>query len=112
MRGRDFDSLLTVYRLETGKGLYGEITSEFIPVGNIRANRVKSSGRRSVAVGEQYPVYTSEYYIRDGNAVREGWRVLDADSKDLCEIVSVIHDRRNRSLLIKCVSVNPNGDPD
>lgn len=110
MRGRDFDSVLEVFRHIQGKGAYGDITSEYEPTGTIRADRVKNDGKKMIAVGEQYPLYTADYHIRDGNHVEEGWRVKDTDSGVLYEVVSRIHDRQKRMYTLKCVGVNPNGD--
>lgn len=110
MRGRDFDSMLTVYRPVESRGEYGEIAEVFEVVGNIRADRVKNDGRRLTAVGEEFSLYTAEYHIRDGNTVEEHWRVRDMDSGTLYEVAAKIHDRRKRMTTIKCVGVNPNGE--
>lgn len=112
MRARDFDSILEVYRLDQTKGLYGELAAVYNPVGRIRADRVKNDGRKAIVVGEQYPQYTAEYHIRDGNEVKEGWRVRDLDSGTLYEVTARIHDRYKRMYTLKCVGVNPNGDTD
>ena len=112
MRARDFDSVLEVFRMTQKKGEYGEITARFTSSGTIKADRVKNEGRHMVVLGEQYPLYTAEYHIRDGNRLKEGWRVRDLDSDVLYEIIAIIHDRQKRMLTIKCTGVNPNGDTD
>lgn len=113
MRARGFDSVLEVYELTQKKTeLYSEIIAEYIPKGTIRADRVKNDGRRTIILGEQYSLYTAEYYIRDGNIVKEGWRVKDLGSGITYEVVSSIHDREKRMRAIKCERVNPNEDAD
>lgn len=110
MRSRDFDSMLEVFRFTEKKGTYGEITARYESIGTIRADRVKNSGKWNVDLGEQYALYTAEYNIRDGNDVKEGWRVRDLDSGVLYQVESRIHDRHKRMFTLKCSGINPNGD--
>ena len=110
MRGRDFDSVLEVFRLTTTVGTFREILPVYEYAGKIKADRVKYDGRKVVVVGEQYPLYTADYNIRDGNKIKEGWRVRDTDSGVTYEVTATLHDRRNRMITIKCVGVNPNGE--
>lgn len=110
MRARDFDTELEVFALIEGKGEYGEITSNYESRGKIRADRVKNDGRKMIILGEQYPLYTAEFNIRDGNTVKEHWRVREHDSGTLYEIVALLRDREKRMITLKCAGVNPNGD--
>lgn len=110
MRARDFDSVLEVFRLDQEKGAYNEINAVFTSIGTIRADRVKHEGRKSIIVGEQYPLYTADYHIRDGNDVREGWHVKDLESGIRYEVIARFHDRAKRMYTIKCTGVNPNDD--
>lgn len=112
MRARDFDSRLEVFRLIVVKGKYGALNSEFKSEGIIAADRVKYDGRKMIVLAEQYPLYTADYNIRDGNKVKEGWRVKDLDSGTLYEVTARLHDRQKRMFTLKCVGINPNGDTD
>lgn len=110
MRARDFDSRLDVYRMVQKKGEYGAIVAEYEPVKTIAADRVKHDGRKMIVVGEQFPYYTADYNIRDGNEIKEGWRVKDLDTGIEYEVAACIRDRIKRMITIKCIGVNPNGD--
>lgn len=112
MRARDFDSRLEVFRLVQTKGSYGEINAEFESVGVIAADRVKYDGKKTIVVAEQYPLYTADYNIRDGNEVKEGWRVKDLDTEVTYEVAARLRDRKKRMFTLKCVGINPNGDTD
>lgn len=111
MRARDFDTRLEVQRLTSqGGGFGGAIDAVYEKAGVIAADRVKNDGKKLIVVGEQYPYYTADFNIRDGNEVQEGWRVRDIDSGVLYEVASRIHDRRKRMYTLKCIGVNPNGE--
>lgn len=112
MRARDFDTKLEVFSLTTKRGEYTALDAVYEKVNIIAADRVKNNGSRAIVVGEQYSSYTADYNIRDGNDVKEGWRVRDLESGVLYQVEARFHDRKKRMYTLKCIGVNPNVDTD
>lgn len=80
-----------------------EVTYELLRT--VRAERIRTDGRRSEEADEHFPDYTARFNIRDAHPVEENWRVRQKGGH-LYTVVAILPnlDRGYNTLL--CERVN------
>ena len=71
----------------------------------VHAQRVKHSGNRSEEVGEHFPEYRAEFYIRDVHPIEENWRVRHVGGH-LYTVTNIIPNIKKGMKTLVCDRVN------